>query len=164
MFEKSEVRNPPTQAAWTRVGCAASVRPPSPASSLTPAADRNHNILMLGTVRFMLGLAVEGAFELRSGQGSSGRLRHFDAVLDAQRGLLDSLESADFTSDPGFLTRRARLALDDFAAAVRQEVVDRVRPGIDSAVFHAALERMTDRAVAAGVAFAFLDLALDHPL
>jgi hypothetical protein len=119
---------------------------------------------MLGTIRVMLGLAVEAAFDLRTGNGSSGNLDRFDEMLDEQTRLLDILENADFASDPGFLTRRAREALAGFAAAVRQEIVDFVRPDINPGAFGAALRRMTDVAVLAGVAFASLDLALDRPL
>ncbi len=130
----------------------------------TPAADSNRNIPMLGAVRVMLGLAVEGAFDLRMGHANSDHLRRFNEMRDQQIGLLDSLEHGDFSSDPGLLTHRAQEALDGFATAVRQEIIEYVYPGIDPAVFDAALQRMTDRAIVAGAAFASLDLALDRPL
>ncbi|MDH3229934.1 MAG: hypothetical protein OEN55_09095 [Alphaproteobacteria bacterium] len=119
---------------------------------------------MLGAIRSMLVLAVESAFDLRTGQANSGHLDRFEEMLGEQAGLLHGLENAEFASDPGLLTRRAQTALDAFASAVRQEVVEFVRPGIDRGDFDAALLRMTDRAIAAGVAFASLDLALDRAL
>lgn len=119
---------------------------------------------MLGAIRVMLGLAVEAAFDLRIGHGNSYHLDRFEETLDEQIGLLGSLENGNFTSDPALLTHRAQEALGGFATAVRQEVFEFVYPGIDPAVFDAALQRMTDRAIVAGAAFASLDLALDRPL
>jgi hypothetical protein len=164
MFDFTELSGATTQAAPVGSQTAAGMQMRYLARGQTPPADPRWSIPMLGAIRLMLGLAIEAAFDLRSGYANSRHLDRFEDMMDEQNALLDSLGRADFTSDPGLLTRRAQTALDEFAAAVRQEVVDYVRPGIDPGAFHAALQRMTDRVVAAGVAFASLDLALDHPL
>lgn len=117
---------------------------------------------MLAAVREMLSLAIEGAFDLRTGREHSRHLQRFDEMLEEQIGVLKSLENGVFTTDPGFLMRRAQEALHGFAAVVRHEIVEDVRPGMNPTVFDAALQRMTDRAVMAGAAFASLDLALEQ--
>lgn len=127
-----------------------------------PPAGANSHTNMLGAVREMLGLAIEGAFDLRTGREQSAHLQRFEQMLDEQIEILDSLENGVFTPDPGLLTRRAQEALHGFAAAVRHEIVEDVRPGMSPTVFDAALQRMTDRAVIAGAAFASLDLALEQ--
>ena len=161
MFDLMEFDGAP---AATRRQPSASIRAPKFAPGQAVPATPQSNIPMLGTIRVMLGLAVEAAFDLRAGLGNSGSLDRFEEILDEQTGLLDSLERGDFGSNPGLLTHRAQQALDGFATAVRQEIVDYVRPGINPGVFDVALQRMTDRAIAAGAAFASLDLALDRPL
>ena len=132
------------------------------AADETPPAAANSHTTMLGAVREMLGLAIEGAFDLRTGREQSANLRRFEEMMDEQVGILDSLENGVFTTDPGLLTRRAQEALHGFAAAVRHEIIEDVRPGMNPTVFDAALQRMTDRAVIAGAAFASLDLALEQ--
>lgn len=117
---------------------------------------------LLGAVREMLTLAIEGAFDLRIGREHSRHLRRFDEMLHEQKDILKSLEDGVFTTDPGLLIRRAQEALHAFAAAVRHEIVEDVRPGMNPTVFDAALQRMTERAVMAGAAFASLDLALEQ--
>jgi len=164
MFGELEFHGAPPPTAPNGQQPAARMRGRYRAPGQAPKAGANRNVPMLGGVRLMLGLAVEGAFDLRTGHANSDHLRLFDEMLDRQTGLLDGLKSEEFISDPGLLTRRAKQALDGFAAAVRQEIVEYVRPGIDPGAFDAALRRMTDVAVLAGVAFASLDLALDHPL
>lgn len=135
-----------------------------PASSLPTYADPGRDIPMLGAIREMLGLAVETAFDLRGGHRQSAHLEQFSDMVDRQIRLLDGLDKGHFASDPGLLMHRANMALDAFALAVREEIVDCIRPGIDPGAFNLALQRMTDRAIAAGVAFASLDLALDRTL
>jgi hypothetical protein len=115
---------------------------------------------MLGTVREMLNLAIEGAFDLRTGREHSTHLQRFKELLDQQLAVLDTLENGVFGPDPSLLTRRAQETLHGFAAAVRHEILEEVRPGMNPTVFDAALQRLTDRAVMAGAAFASLDLAL----
>ncbi len=127
-----------------------------------PLAAANSHPTMLGAVREMLGLAIEGAFDLRTGREQSHHLRRFEDLLDEQLEILDSLENGVFTTDPSLLTRRAQEALHGFAASVRHEIIEDVRPGMNPTVFDAALQRMTDRAVIAGAAFASLDLALEQ--
>jgi len=132
------------------------------AADETPLAAANSHTSMLGAVREMLGLAIEGAFDLRTGREHSPHLRRFEEMLEAQMEILNSLDDGVFTTDPGLLTRRAEEALHGFAAAVRHEIIEDVRPGMNPTVFDAALQRMTDRAVIAGAAFASLDLALEQ--
>jgi len=117
---------------------------------------------MLDAVREMLTLAIEGAFDLRIGRGHSRHLQRFDEMLHEQKDILSRLEDGVFTTDPALLLRRAQEALHAFAAAVRHEIVDDVRPGMNPTVFDDALRRTTDRAVTAGAAFASLDLALEQ--
>lgn len=131
------------------------------ADATSPAAVKPHNT-MLANVREMLSLAIEGAFDLRTGRQDSPHLRRFHEMLDEQKEILKSLENGVFTTDPGLLTRRAQEALHGFAAAVRHEIIEDVRPGMNPTVFDGALQRMTDRAVMAGAAFASLDLALEQ--
>lgn len=164
MFGKQELNGAPapTDPAQPRPDANARKRGLAPGDTLPAEADRN--IPMLGAIRMMLGLAVEAAFDLRSGHGDNRNLDRFEEMLDEQMGLLDSLENGDFTSDTSLLTHHAHTALDGFATAVRQEIVQYVSPGVAPVAFDAALQRMTDRAVLAGVAFASLDHALDRPL
>jgi len=117
---------------------------------------------MLAAVREMLALAIEGAFDLRIGRKQSRHLQRFEEMLNEQKEVLKSLEEGVFTTDPSLLMRRAQEALHAFASAVRHEIVNDVRPGMNPTVFDAALQRMTDRAVMAGAAFASLDLALEQ--
>lgn len=127
-----------------------------------PAMPPGSHATMLAAVREMLSLAIEGAFDLRTGRQHSRHLQRFDEMLEEQIGVLKSLEHGIFTTDPGFLMRRAQETLHGFAAVVRHEIVEDVRPGMNPTVFDAALQRMTDRAVMAGAAFASLDLALEQ--
>ncbi len=152
MIEKKELYNVQTQEDLT------------PAQQAADDAGQpvNTHTTMLAAVREMLALAIEGAFDLRTGRQNSPHLRRFNELLDEQKEILKSLESGVFTTDPGLLTRRAQEALHGFAAAVRHEIVEDVRPGMNPTVFDAALQRMTDRAVMAGAAFASIDLALEQ--
>lgn len=134
---------------------------PTPVTSVTAAA-ANSEATMLAAVREMLCLAIEGAYDLRTGQEQSANLRRFEELLQQQLSVLESLQKGVFTSDPGLLTRRAQETLHGFAAAVRHEIIEDVKPGMNPTVFDAALQRMTDRAVMAGAAFASLDLALEQ--
>jgi hypothetical protein len=132
------------------------------AAAETSSTAANRHTDLLGAVRKMLGLAIDVAFDLRMGREQSAHLRHFEEMLDEQIGVLDSLENGVFTTDPGLLTRRAQEALHGFAAAVRHDILEDVSPGMNPTVFDAALQRMTNRAVIAGAAFASLDLALEQ--
>jgi hypothetical protein len=161
MIEDMEFHGMPASAAPVRPVAIISKRHREPGQTLP---DSRLNIPMLGTIRVMLGLAVDAAFDLRAGRERSHHLDRFEEMLGEQIGLLDGLEKVDFALDPGLLTHRARRALDGFATAVRQEIVEDVRPGMDSGVFDAALKRMADQAVVAGAAFASLDLSLDRLL
>lgn len=127
-----------------------------------PATAAGANPTMLAAVREMLSLAIEGAFDLRTGRQQSRHLQKFNEMLKEQIEILKSLENGVFTTDPGFLMRRAQEALHGFAAVVRHDIIEEVRPGMNPTVFDAALQRMTDRAVMAGAAFASLDLALEQ--
>lgn len=131
------------------------------ANDAAPAASSLHTT-MLGAVREMLNLAIEGAFDLRVGREQSRHLQRFEEMLGEQKEILKRLENGVFTTDPGLLMRRAQEALHAFAAAVRHEIIDDVRPGMNPTVFDTALQRMTERAVMAGAAFASLDLALEQ--
>jgi len=144
MIEKEAVYDPPLHE--------------SPSGSQYVAASRHPTLL--GAVREMLTLAIEGAFDLRIGRERSRHLQRFDEMLHQQKDILKSLQDGVFTTDPGLLVRRAQETLHAFAAAVRHEVIEDVRPGMNPTVFDAALQRMTERAVMAGAAFASLDLAL----
>ena len=132
---------------------------PAPASTAVLAGSQP---TMLGAVREMLALAIEGAFDLRTGREQSRHLQRFEEMLAEQKEVLNSLDHGEFSSDPGLLTRRAMETLHGFAAAVRHEIVEEVHPGMCPTVFDAALQRLTDRAVMAGAAFASLDLALEQ--
>ena len=131
------------------------------ANDTAPISAGSHTT-MLGAVREMLSLAIEGAFDLRIGREHSRHLQRFNEMVGEQKEILKRLEDGVFTTDPSLLMRRAQEALHAFAAAVRHEIIDDVRPGMCPTVFDAALQRMTERAVMAGAAFASLDLALEQ--
>jgi len=162
MIEKKEIHEEQLQDTLNRSPRGAANHAHNDATAETPIAAANSHTTMLAAVREMLGLAIEGAFDLRLGREQSAHLRQFQEMLDDQLKILDSLENGVFTTDPGLLTRRAQEALHGFAAAVRHEIIEDVRPGMSPTVFDAALQRMTDRAVIAGAAFASLDLALEQ--
>lgn len=128
----------------------------------TTAHAADTGVTLFDAVREMLMLAIEGAFDLRVGRQQSPHLRRFEDVLNTQMEVLDTLENGVFAPDPALLTRRAQEALHGFAATVRHEIVDDVRPGMSPTVFDAALRRMTERAVMVGAAFASLDLVLQQ--
>jgi hypothetical protein len=162
MIEKKEIHDVQLQDTLNRSPHGTTSHARYGAAGKTPAAATNSHTTMLGAVREMLGLAIEGAFDLRLGREQSPNLRRLEEMLENQMGILDSLENGVFTTDPGLLTRRAQEALHGFAAAVRHEIIEDVRPGMNPTVFDAALQRMTDRAVMAGAAFASLALALEQ--
>ena len=162
MIENKAAHDPQLPDSMNRVARGASSDARRSASGERPLAAANSHPTMLGAVREMLGLAIEGAFDLRTGREQSPYLQRFEDLLDEQLEILDSLENGLFTTDPSLLTRRAQEALHGFAASVRHEIIEDVRPGMNPTVFDAALQRMTDRAVIAGAAFASLDLALEQ--
>ncbi len=164
MFDTMEIHGTRAQETGSRRAAANSADLHDMARPQTQAVAFDGAIPMLSAIRSMLALAVETAFDLRGGHAHSPHLDRFADMVDRQAGLLDGLKAGQFETDPTLLMYRASVALDAFAHAVREEIVDCVRPGIDPGAFHLALQRMTDRAIAAGVAFASLDLALSRTI
>ncbi len=160
MFDTMEIHSTPAQETASQRKAASSAGLHDVMRARAQAVAFDGDIPMLSAIRSMLALAVETAFDLRGGHAHSPHLDRFADMLDRQAGLLDDLKEGQFESDPALLMYRASVALDAFANAVREEIVGYVRPGIDPGAFNLALQRMTDRAIAAGAAFASLDLAL----
>lgn len=124
-----------------------------------PTANTEENTSLLGNIRTMLIMAVEGAYDLRAGKSHNSYLARFEDLLAAQTQALDVIANSESVADQKFLARRAHETLNDFAQAVQQQIIEAVRPDIASRAFDAALEAIKGPAVAAGAACGSIDLA-----
>lgn len=129
-----------------------------PTGDSSPAATEQ-NVSLLDGTRAMLAMAVEGAFDLRLGRVRSIHLENFDKLVADQTRTLDEISAGESRADLKLLVLRAQEALNGFSKAVQREIVETVHPGVTPEDFHARLEVVQTRAVAAGAALGSIDLA-----
>lgn len=135
--------------------------PPAPAVE-TRQRDANDNaVAMHAIVRSMLVMATEGAYDLRAGYPDSPYLEQFEVRFEELRGRLSAVGATGARPDFRFLVSRARTGLTALYDTVQRELADRVTRDIDVPAFDGALDKVKDTAIAAGVAFGSLDMALN---
>jgi hypothetical protein len=129
----------------------------------TGQRDANNNVVaMRAIVRSMLVMATEGAYDLRAGHPDSPYLDRFEVRFEELRGRLSTVGAGSASADFRFLANRARTALAALHDTVQREIAGSVTRDIEVPAFDAALGKVKDTAIAAGVAFGSLDMALNR--
>lgn len=132
-------------------------RPPKAEAS--PNAKANA-VAMRGIVRSMLVMATEGAYDLRAGYPDSPYLDRFDMRFAELSERLSALGANGRGGDFRFLTGRARTSLATLNDIVRREFTGGINRDIEAPAFDGMMDKLKSAAIAAGVAFGSLDMAL----
>ncbi len=101
------------------------------------------------SIRSMLKLASEIAFDLWSGYTRSAYLEKFEVTYHDQLEALEAVQHAESQADLRLLTRKAESALIAFADAVQREIIVAVGPEMTETDFRDMFGRVKDCAVTA---------------
>ncbi|MBE9556727.1 MAG: hypothetical protein IMF08_07715 [Proteobacteria bacterium] len=134
-------------------------RPPK-ASAISSASAKAKAVAMRSIVRSMLVMATEGAFDLRAGYPDSPYLDRFDIRFAELSGRLAAVDANGLGGDFRFLAGRARTSLATLNDIVRREIIGGINRDIEIPAFDGTLGKLKNAAIAAGVAFGSLDMAL----
>ena len=115
---------------------------------------------IVNSVRTLLILASEGAFDLMAGHRKSPYLDRFEILYKEQSRKLAALPEDGGQADFRFLIRRARRAYEAFGDTVRRDVIEGVSPEIGKKSFDEALERVKQSAVTAGAFGRTVEMAM----
>lgn len=154
----------PEQAPATPVAGRTPVVKPVP-QALPPKANASPNakanaVAMRGIVRSMLVMATEGAYDLRAGYPDSPYLDRFEMRFAELSERLSALGANGRGGDFRFLTGRARTSLATLNDIVRREFTGGINRDIEAPAFDSMMDKLKSAAIAAGVAFGSLDMAL----
>lgn len=128
-------------------------------TNASPNAKANA-VAMRGIVRSMLVMATEGAYDLRAGYPDSPYLDRFDMRFAELSERLSALGANGPGGDFRFLAGRARTSLATLNDIVRREFTGGIDRDIEAPAFDGMMDKLKSAAIAAGVAFGSLDMAL----
>ena len=150
----------PEQAPRTPVAERAPVAKPVSQARPRKTEAKANAVAMRSIVRSMLVMATEGAYDLRAGYPDSPYLDRFDMRFAELSERLSAVGANGPGGDFRFLAGRARTSLAALDDIVRREIIDGINRDIEMPAFDSTLDKLKNAAVAAGVAFGSLDMAL----